>query len=459
MARSSSKRRKRSIDEAGADDGHPPSTAAAAAIKTAAAVRKSAVAAERTAVLTHGTADKRDGLRLKLHLERAKRSLVEQRDRLERWDAAAEKQAEEEEERLKNEQEPEPPKLKNLTCRPSDDPSTWKLKGAARPAAEVYDFDVRYVDKYVNDHTSAQEKAKRQVNRLAQGDLAGFAVGRKFLALLMQIGHLSAEAKLYRQAREAWLECMKLEGSPPVTTARECLMQLCLRRRKFQEAYELGTAADGSSEDNDSSTRSAVVCYSTALAAFVLQKGIIVGVEPNDDNKTKNKKSKKESSSSVEQPAAISEQDVNDQMEKAIRNNVFLAYYIIHYETFKDVMECQDELEQARDDDDDDADDEAPQSLLEEAIEYVHSSDQIAVWRELGAQEALARVLQSMPGGVDWEGPLDRLVQMHQQQQQQQQQPEQQQPEQQQSPSSSKVDLTMFAGMFRTAMEMVRQQR
>jgi hypothetical protein len=429
--------------------------------------RRAALAAQRRAILTHGTNEKRQELRLRMHLERAKRSLAQVRNRLEKWDAVVE--AERMEKEAVDKQPPEQPdettpptkKMKKFGGRPSNDPSTWQLKGAARPAAQVYDFDVRYVDQYVNDHVQAHESARRQVNRLADHSTTSLStcpVGRTFLSLLMQVGHLSAESHLFRPAKEAWYECMQHDDGN-ITTAQECLLQLYITRRQFQDAYELGVhrrkSDDTNNEtDHDATTSSAVVCYTTALAAFALHHGVGTAVVSNDETTTKgnSKRQKNKNKSSAvtttTRPVTnLDEQQVQDYMTQAIRNNVFLAYYLVHYEIFHDVMECQDELEQA-DDDNDDTVVPPPQSLLEEAIEYGHS-DQVAVWHEVGAHHLLARILQSNPaGGInDWQGPLDRLLVAHQQQQQHQ------------SSSTSKVDLVMFAGMFRTAMEMVASQQ
>jgi hypothetical protein len=44
-------------------------------------------------------------------------------------------------------------------------------------------------------------------------------VCRTFLSLLMQYGTLCVEAKRFRSAREAFLECIELEGSSDTTTS------------------------------------------------------------------------------------------------------------------------------------------------------------------------------------------------------------------------------------------------
>ncbi|GMI11744.1 hypothetical protein TrVE_jg8613 [Triparma verrucosa] len=50
------------------------------------------------------------------------------------------------------------------------DPSQWKLKGPARPANEVYDFDKRYVDKHAVEISTHLSSQSRKVNLLKSGD-------------------------------------------------------------------------------------------------------------------------------------------------------------------------------------------------------------------------------------------------------------------------------------------------
>ena len=94
-------------------------------------------------------------------------------------------------------------------------PETWKLRGAARPAHEVYDFDTRYVDPHLVAHKQAREKAQRRQNLLHPRlfDPHTIPACREYLGLLMQLGHICAEARQYKSAREAWLECLELDNN------------------------------------------------------------------------------------------------------------------------------------------------------------------------------------------------------------------------------------------------------
>lgn len=341
---------------------------------------RSGVSAKRTIVRTHE--NKREQLRVKMHLERTKRSIQVLRERLETWDEV------EEEEKKRKEKEP-PPRKKKRT-----DPSTWKLKGAAKPAHEVYDFDVRFVDTYAQDHVNAKAKAQRQVNLLKSGNLASHELGREYLTLLMQLAHLRESAGHYRDAQATYQECMQLDSSA-ITNARESLMRLFIVRERYSEAYELGTTTLSSYDDTS------MIPYSKALAAFALYH-----------NKSK-------------QQTIISKEELQEAMTKAIRGNIFLAHYICHFDIFQTVMECQDEI-----------DEDEPQSLLEEAIEYANDNELMNSWQTLAADNALRSAMNDTDH--DWEEPLNRLVQAQS--------------------SSSKVDRSMFAGMFKTAMEMVQEK-
>ena len=370
MARSSKRRRD--------NNSNPP----------AAKHARSVDAAKRTAVRTHGTADKREELRLKMHLERTKRSIQQLRERLCAWD--------DEEEEIKKKKANEPPPRKKKRT----DPSTWKLKGAAKPAHSVYDFDVRYVDPYVQDHERAKAKAKRQVNLLTLGNLGSRELGREFLSLLMQYAHLSEEAHHYKDAQNTYLECLQLDGTN-ITNARDALLRLYILRERYVDAYDLGIASTNSEADDITSA----MRFNTALAAFALHHNSTSSKLPTHDKTA----------------ITLNNDTLQEIMTKAIRSNIFLAHYIAHYDVFATVMECQDEL-----------DDEGPQSLLEEAIEYANDDTLIRTWKTLGADHSIPSILKSM----DWRAPLERLIQ-----------------------DDDQSNRSMFAEMFRTAMEMVETEQ
>lgn len=389
----------------------------------------------RTAVLTHETKAKKGAIKLKLHIAKARRDVEEAKVRLTSWDPVAE------EERERKEREAaeaaaaadaaddggEKPKKK----KGRKGPESWKLKGAARPAWEVYDFDTRYVDPHVEAHKRAAERARRSVNVLAVyrgrlGDVPALAIPvvRDYLGLLMQLGHLCEEANHLKSARAAWLECVELEGEAvdePMTTARECLMRMYMRLKRYEAACRLGDKLAGSQDT------SAWLRYSLALSSFILKKD------------------------STEQ-----------HMIQAIKSNPFCAYYIAYYEmTFSSVMEYTEEL--------DDADDE-PQSSLEEAIEYC--SKECELWCSSGAAESLRDMLRQASRGryseisasdLEWKDRLakieaeydSRLSNVLANHNDEAASEEEDHDNDEPTNPAIHADLKMYANMVRTAMEML----
>ena len=324
---------------------------------------------KRRAVLSHETKEKRDDIKLKLHITRVQRELEGLKSRLEAWDPVeeAERKRQEEERQRQASEEPAPKKRRKRGPKPE----TWKLKGAARPAWEVYDFDTRYVDPHIKAHEQAKQKAQRSINVLAvhKGKLAtdGPEIARDYLALLMQLGYLNQDARKFKSARTAWLECMALEGDQPITTARESLMRMYLQVNKPDDALELGESLPDDS--------SVWIRYSLALVAC--QK--------------KHEKAK-------------------EYLRKAIQANPLCAYYLAFLDIFDSAMEYTHEMEEA---------DNEPESSLEEAIEYC-TSGQEKQWQACGAalqlREMLLNALQGQDkhlsaGDVDWKDRLDKLEQ------------------------------------------------
>jgi tetratricopeptide (TPR) repeat protein len=173
--------------------------------------------------------------------------------------------------------------------------------------------------------TTGEEKATRCVNLLVvhRGRFGHDApdAAREYLGLLMQLGHISVEAKKYKTAREAWLECIELEGDDPITTARESLMRMYLDLKRYDAAYRLG--------ERLADDPSVWIRYSYAVMALQQKK-----------------------------PDA----EVEKCMVRAIQSNPFCAYYLAFYDTFNGVMEYTEDLAESEDE---------PQSSLEEAIECV----------------------------------------------------------------------------------------
>lgn len=378
---------------------------------------------DRTALLTHNTREKREAAKLKLHLTKTQRAVTDLKHRLEHWDPVEE--AARKKKRLLLEEEEQKRLLESsdgpalvLKKRGRKGPETWKLRGAARPAWEVYDFDTRYVDPFIAAHTAAAERANRSQNLLAlhRGRLVcddqAPDEAREYLGMLMQLGYLSQEAKQYRSARDAWLECVELEGSvAPATAARESLMRMYVDLKRYDAAYRLG--------ERFQSDDSCMIRYSMALVACQLSKD-----------------------------------ETDAVMLQAVKSNIFTAYYLCYYETFASVMEYTEELQDSEDE---------PQSSFEEALEYC-SSNHAALWRKTdGAMNTLKRILNDRskldPADVEWS---DRLAQIEAQFQGRRRAADGSDDgddddgsDEDSEDGSPRVDLPMFVGMFRTAMDML----
>lgn len=326
----------------------------------------------RRAILAHETKEKRDDMKLKLHITRVQRELDSLKGRLEAWDPVEEAERQKKEEEAARRAAEEEPAAKKKRRKNGPKPETWKLKGAARPAWEVYDFDTRYVDPHIKAHEDAKQKTQRTINVLAvhKGKLGtdGPAVAREYLALLMQLGYLSQDARKFKSARAAWRECMALEGDgQPITTARESLMRLYLQVNKPDDALALGERLP-----NDSS-----VWIRFSLALVALEK--------------KHEKAK-------------------EYLRQAIRSNPLCAYYLAFLEIFQSAMEYTHEM--------DDPDNE-PESSLEEAIDYC-TSGQEKQWQACGADLQVREMLLAALLGqekelsvsdVEWKDRLDKLEQ------------------------------------------------
>jgi tetratricopeptide (TPR) repeat protein len=298
----------------------------------------------RSALLTRDSKEKREAGKLRLHIRRAQRQIEKMRERLGAWDDEEEKRLDQklkEEERKRQAEEDNPTIKKKGRL----GPETWKLKGAARPAWQVYDFDVRYVDPYIKAHKDAKDKAQRSRNIFS---ICNKRFGeerqdvpqphcRGFLSLLMQLGNLSMQANQLKSARNAFLECMELDSiEHPFTPARCQLMRMYVDANRPDSARRLW-------ERLPASDPSVWIRYSAALIEFVSWKHL-------------------EEDGSTQQTAEVL-------LARAIKANIFCAYYLAYFDTFREIMDYVDEVEDAHE-----------ESPLEEAIEYCNS-EQMGAWQ------------------------------------------------------------------------------
>lgn len=253
----------------------------------------------------------------------------------------------------------------NLKKHARPGPETWKLKGAARPAWEVYDFDVRYQDPHVKSMEEANARARRVKNimRLCKGRFAIDVTDdndmdgegnktennpngggdnnnklypppqpycRQYLSLLTQLGSLQLERKNYSSARKAFLEVLELEGTQwpySITNARNQLMNMYMSTNRPASARKLWERLD-----NDGS---AWIRYSAALIEYV--------------------------SWNLLQEEGSSAASAERLLAKAIRGNVYVAFFLAWPEMFAKAMEYTEELVERGD---------SPSGSILEAIEY-----------------------------------------------------------------------------------------
>lgn len=373
----------------------------------------------RTALLSHDTFDKRQQLKLKLHFTKTNRKIEQLKSRLEQWDPIIEAQMqrkEEEEEQQKQEQllrEEQEGKKKKQWRRPG--PETWQLKGAARPAHLVYDFDTRYQCPHQKAHEDYKAKQSRLKNFLqvpfpstANEDRAA-SVLRDYLSTLMQCGHLQVE--MGASPISYWQECMALEQlhSLHLTTAQRDSLQWYMEQGDYDQAEQFLQNNNHATDETD-----VWWIFSSAWLAVELKRT-----------------------------------NVSERMTCAIRNNPFCAYYLAFYETFDGVFEYQNELQEA---------DDIPQSSLEEAIEFC-STGAGEMWRTNGADQILQRILlealQRPPqdvatGGLtwkdlEWKSRLEKMELAYEKQ------------KDEDSDDEEGPDISMYAEMFRTSMDMLEQ--
>ena len=411
----------------------------------------------RSALLTRDSKEKHEAGKLKLHITRVQRQIEALRKRLESWDDVEEARlAKEEQRRVEAEQKQRDDERAGITKprRGRLGPETWKLKGPARPAWQVYDFDTRYVDPYMKDHEEAKKKAARSRNIMVlckgrfgeepevvmgedktsrQGKNRGSDVPqpqcREFLSLLMQLGNLAMQSQQLKTARAAFLEAMELDSvDNPITPARCQLMRMYVDNNRPESARRLW-------ERLPSTDASVWIRYSAALIEFVSWR--------------------------ILQEEGSTQETAELRLLQAIKANVFCAYYIAFHDTFQQVMDYTDEVE--------DADETSP---VMEAIEYCNS-EQFGAWAGTdGAMDwikiIILRVLNGesitigdftlLPGDVDWRKQLSlvRESEVHP--------PTDSQTEatahnsedsDRESDVESFVDVTMYTGMFETGMEML----
>lgn len=320
---------------------------------------------KRTA-LAHDTQHQIDTKKLGLHLSHLHREILKLRHTLTHWDEE-EQQLQLQKQRQQQEQQEQAESRPRQTLaekaarkRQKMDPSNWKLRGAARPAWEVYDFDTRYVCPFTLEHERQRERTKRMVNLVVlhrgQFGREGLpTVCRTFLSLLMQYGTLCVEAQRFRSAREAFLECIELEGTTDTTTSNTSITNArCRLIRMYIDQQRLDSARTLLDTTITVHDCSAWITYGASIVRYITWKA--------EENQVT-----KQVSNEI-----LSQQTVRH----AFESNIFLAYYLAFYDTFTTTMEYTQEMIE-----------DAEAGTLEEAIEYC-SSEQMNLWiKTEGAME------------------------------------------------------------------------
>jgi len=412
---------------------------------------------DRSVHLSHDNSEKKQQSKLRLHISKVKRETQALRERLEAWDEVDEKRLHHEQV-LKQRKEEEEQRNGNIKKKKRGrlGPETWKLRGAARPAWEVYDFDTRYVCPHLKAHEDARVRAKRIINafHVCKGhfgqitpdsektdDVSGgslVAVSelllhacQSFLSSSMQCALLNLDAKKFKYARQILMEVVELEGESahtPFTDARCRLMRLCIEANRPDSARKLW-------ERLPSDYSSVWIRFSAVLLEYVSW------------NILKEEGSTKETASKL--------------LCEAVKANVFCAYYIAFHGTFRQVFEYTEDIEDAQN------------GSLEQAIEYCNS-EQMGSWVGTeGAVEwirsAIVQALHSSPqsgsdesllvkNDVDW---LSRLVKMEVDYEATEAKrgndvnEDSCSVDEEETDGDKELDLLMFSGMFRTGMDML----
>ena len=403
---------------------------------------------ERSIHLSHDNFEKKEESKLRLHISKTKREIEALRTRLRAWDEIEEQLEHRKKMQLEEKQRNKKEDISNTEMKKKRNkrlgPETWKLRGAARPAYEVYDFDTRYVDPHMKAHEEAKAKATRVINvfHLCKGHFGKqkddydidekteklsellLETCRAFLSLSMQAALLNLEAKKFKSAREHFIEIIELEGYSslnPTTNARCRLMRMYLEANRPDSARRLW-------EKIPSIYTSVWIRYSAALLEFVSWK--ILAEEGS------------------------TEESAKSMLVNAIKANIFCAYCIAFYDTFEKVMECTEDIE------------DAPDGSLEQAIEYF-SSEQLGSW--VGTEGAIIWIRKTLVEAlsrdskqnselnihdIEWEQKINR-IEMEYETISRQNEIEEDESVDDSLNNPEEPDIVMFAGMFRVGMDMI----
>ena len=361
----------------------------------------------------------------------------------------------------------------NLRKKPRPGPETWKLRGAARPAWEVYDFDTRYVDPHIKALEQHKERLKRNVNvfSLCRGRFAMDGMEsndntnvssenendnnddknnnknnnlfpppqphcRTYLSLLTQLGSLHLSRKNYSSARSSFLQAIELEGGhhpQSITNARTQLMNMYLSTNRPSSARKLWNLLPFDS--------SAWIRYSAALIEYASWNLL------KEDGST--------------------QRSAESALANAIRGNVYVVYVLGWKEMFDRAMEYTADVVEWGD---------GESGSVLEAVEYygcgvMEKEDEddergLAVW--LGTEGSLdwvrSFVLRVLNGNYvvdDEEGDLKNILSGWETKLAEEEEAYEKQVKERTTSNEEddgdaedeEPDVLMYSGMFRTAMD------
>ena len=316
-------------------------------------------------------------------------------------------------------------KAKNL------DPENWKLKGAARPAHEVYDFDVNFVDVHIVALDEAKLSKARSVDLKVEcgGRFSAASspqpVCLDYLGALRDHGEECVIGKKYKEARDVFREGVELDGLTDVFGFRGRLLCMFLEvnkpesvRRFMADAVERGEVV-----------RSGVAVYANALVEFV--SGVVL-----------------EEEGSSEETARVA-------VKQALKSNLYIGLYLSFYDMFQECVEYGDEIDLCE------------EGGVLEAIKF-GSSRRVGPWMETEGfveflREEVLGALVSKDTWCDWKGRLNELVGEEEEEEEKEkegsseEEEDEEEDEEEEGGKGLGNDAKMFAGMILTAMEMVSE--
>ncbi|GMI34902.1 hypothetical protein TeGR_g706, partial [Tetraparma gracilis] len=227
----------------------------------------------------------------------------------------------------------------------------WELKGAARPAQEVYDFDTRYVDKHAVALEESRESRARAVDlQEARKGLFSDADSPQplcldYLGALARHGSECVRAGKLKEARAVFKEGVTLDGEADVFGFRGLLVDMFLGANKPASVRRFCEAV----REGGGTVSSGPAAYGMALVEYVAAYEL---KEEGSDAGT-----------------------AREALRDALEANVYIGLYLAFHEVFADVVEHGEEVVVA-----------AEGGVLE-AVRFGAASEQFGAW--LGTEGAV----------------------------------------------------------------------